>query len=330
VTNLARPSGNITGVFPQQIELARKRLQIFKEALPDLQTATMFWGASRCRTAGPDLGDAGRHRPDDMPDLLQGRHPRVPMRPGDPRLLGRQLEIFGIGVVAGGAEWNVPVVGGDTGWGSSVCVSATAFGAIESGNALVRTGAKVGDRIFVSGNVGGFGAALAYFIVARPKGLSLSEVEERWLRDQLIRPIARVDVGRALFASALCTSCIDITDGLGQSLREIAEASRVCLRIEFDSLPVHATTSKVANMLGCGLEKIVFGLGLDLELLGTVGTQQSAALPSGLRYFGQVIGGEPGVIIDYGNRKSSLPVAGWQHFKGSAMELVREMYAETR
>src|SRR5215472_16632744 len=38
--------GNITGVFPQQIELAKKRLQIFKEALPDLQSATMFWDAS--------------------------------------------------------------------------------------------------------------------------------------------------------------------------------------------------------------------------------------------------------------------------------------------
>jgi hypothetical protein len=46
VTSLASPSGNVTGVFPQQIELAKKRLQIFKEALPDLQTATMFWDAS--------------------------------------------------------------------------------------------------------------------------------------------------------------------------------------------------------------------------------------------------------------------------------------------
>jgi putative ABC transport system substrate-binding protein len=46
LTSLARPSGNITGVFPQQIELAKKRLQIFKEALPDLQTSTMFWDPS--------------------------------------------------------------------------------------------------------------------------------------------------------------------------------------------------------------------------------------------------------------------------------------------
>jgi putative tryptophan/tyrosine transport system substrate-binding protein len=46
VTSLARPTGNITGLFPQQIELAKKRLQILKEALPDLQAATLFWDAS--------------------------------------------------------------------------------------------------------------------------------------------------------------------------------------------------------------------------------------------------------------------------------------------
>src|SRR5262249_7526655 len=47
--------------------------------------------------AALDLG-AGRHRLDDMPDLLQGRHPRVSVGLGDPRLLGRQVEIFGIRV----------------------------------------------------------------------------------------------------------------------------------------------------------------------------------------------------------------------------------------
>jgi thiamine-monophosphate kinase len=112
------------------------------------------------------------------------------------------LKEFINGFVAGGAEWNVPVVGGDTGWGSSVCVSATAFGCIESGNALLRSGAQVGDRIFVSDDIGGFGAALAYFVVAKSRGLQLSQDEEHWLRDKLIRPIARVDVGRALFFRA--------------------------------------------------------------------------------------------------------------------------------
>ena len=236
------------------------------------------------------------------------------------------LRSFIAGFVAGGAEWDTPVVGGDTGWGSSVCVSATAFGSIELNNALVRTGATVGDLIFVSGNVGGFGTALAYFIVARSRGLRLSESEESWLRERLIRPIARVDVGRALLASSICTSCIDITDGVGQSLREIAEASRVCLQVDADAIPVHPVTLKVADFLGCGVETIVFGIGLDLELLGTVRAKQSLTMPHGLQYFGTVVEGDPGVIINYGDRKGTLPVAGWQHFKGAAMDLVRHMY----
>jgi thiamine-monophosphate kinase len=237
------------------------------------------------------------------------------------------LKEFINGFVAGGAEWNVPVVGGDTGWGSSVCVSATAFGCIESGNALLRSGAQVGDRIFVSDDIGGFGAALAYFVVAKSRGLQLSQDEEHWLRDKLIRPIARVDVGRALFFSGLCTSCMDVTDGLGQSLRELAEASHACLLIDFELVPVHPITSKVASMLGCSLDKMVFGLGLDLQLLGTMSTRQSPEPLPGLRYFGEVVHGEPGVIVNYGARKGPLPIHGWQHFTGSAMEQVRRMYA---
>ena len=133
-----------------------------------------------------------------------------------------------------------------------------------------RNGAKAGDRIFVSGTIGGFGAALAYFVVGRSRGLRLPEDEEKWLRDRLIHPVARVNVGRALLASQLCTSCIDITDGVGQSLREIAEASSVVMKVDFDTLPVHPVTRKVASMIGCDLERIVFGIGLDLELLGTM------------------------------------------------------------
>jgi len=43
VTSLARPSGNVTGVFFQQIELAAKRIQVVRDAFPDISAATMFW-----------------------------------------------------------------------------------------------------------------------------------------------------------------------------------------------------------------------------------------------------------------------------------------------
>jgi thiamine-monophosphate kinase len=236
------------------------------------------------------------------------------------------LESFMRGFVAGGAEWKTPVVGGDTGWGSAVCLSATAFGAVTPGSALLRTRAQIGDKLFASGCVGGFGTALAYFIVARERGLQLSAQEELWLRDRLIRPVARVEIGRSLSASMACTSCIDVTDGVGQSLLEIAEASGVRLRVEVRSLPIHPLTAKVANFLNCTIEKIVLGIGLDLELLGTVRSGAMHLLPQELRFFGDVVEGSAGVVLDYDGQQTGLPIKGWQHFTGSAMDLVRETY----
>jgi thiamine-monophosphate kinase len=237
------------------------------------------------------------------------------------------LRSFISGFVAGGSEWNTPVVGGDTGWGSAVCVSATAFGAVEPGRVLLRSGAKIGDRLFVSGLVGGFGTALAYFIVARERGMLLSETEETWLRDRLIRPSARVDIGRALSSSGLCTSCIDITDGVGQTLIELSQASQKQLEVDVERLPLHSTTKKVADFLKCDFGRIAFGIGLDLELMGTSHSNADLKLPTQPYYIGRVVDGEPNVVLKHGDRKSELPVAGWQHFKGSAMDLVRQMYS---
>lgn len=149
--------------------------------------------------------------------------------------------------------------------------------------------------------------------------------EEAYLLEKLIRPIARVDVGRALLASGDCSSCMDMTDGAGQSLRELAEASNVSIEIDYSKLPINPIVHKVAKLLNSSVEKIVFGIGLDLELLGTTRTT-SHSLSSRLKYFGRVVGGGPGAVIDYGTRKGPIPVSGWQHFTGSAMDKVRQMY----
>jgi thiamine-monophosphate kinase len=235
------------------------------------------------------------------------------------------LELFMKGFVSGGAEWGVPIVGGDTGWGSVICVSATAYGSIMPGQALLRTGAKIGDKIFISGHVGTFGTALAYFVVARNRGFRINDDEENWLRDRLTRPTARVEVGRALSASGICTSCIDVTDGVGESLIEIAEASQAKLLINVASLPIHPITQKVANFLKCSATKIIFGLGLDLELLGTI-QYKNIPLVTNLHIIGDVVEGGPGVVLDYGDRLEELLVGGWQHFKGSAMDFIHLMY----
>jgi thiamine-monophosphate kinase len=235
------------------------------------------------------------------------------------------LEEFLKGLAAAGQEWGAPIVGGDTGWGSSLCMSATAVGSIEPGLALLRSSAKVGDRIFVSGTIGGFGTALAYFIVAKPLGLRLREEWEYWLKARLIRPVPRIETGRSLALSGNCTACMDITDGVGQSLRELAEASDVHLGVDVNSLPLHPSTEAVAKFLNRPIEHLVFGIGLDLELMGTY--REATPLPSGLTAIGRVEGAGQGVTLKYGSRSEPLLVPGWQHFSGSAMEIARQLYA---
>ncbi len=236
------------------------------------------------------------------------------------------LTSFIRGFVAGGYEWNVPVVGGDTGWGTSVCLSATAFGAIDRGRALRRSGAQVGDRIFATGHLGLFGTALAYFVVARPKGMKISNADESILKERLVQPRARVDAGQFLSASNLCSSCMDVTDGVGQSLRELSIASNARLVIEAHQLPLHSITREVADFLGCSPYRIVFGIGLDLELVGTL---RGADLPAPRDFlnFGYVSEGNAGVWLEEDGKISELEFIGWQHFAGSAMDQVRAMYA---
>jgi len=119
---------------------------------------------------------------------------------------------------------------------------------------------------------------------------------------------------------------MDMTDGLGQSLKEISEASKVRIRIDVSALPMNPVVVKIAEFLKCKPEKIVFGIGLDLELLGTT-SAKSAHLANGLFHFGEIVEGEPDVEVNYGPSLGPVPVSGWQHFTGSAMEKVQQMYA---
>lgn len=234
------------------------------------------------------------------------------------------LREFVAGFHAGGAEWDARVVGGDTGWGSVLCLSATAFGTIE-GEPLRRSGARAGDELFVTGPVGGFGTALAYFGVARPRGLLLGAADEAWLLDRLIRPQARVAIGLELKRLGVCTSCIDITDGFGQSLREIADASCVGLEVRWSDLPLHRTTLEVAAFLERPPQDLVFGIGLDLELVGTL-RDRSIVADAGLFVIGRAIE-EEGVVYEKDGRRTAVTTPGWQHFRLPALELLRRMYA---
>jgi thiamine-monophosphate kinase len=129
-------------------------------------------------------------------------------------------------------EFDVALIGGNTTRGALSC-SLTAFGEIElcdgHARALLRSGARDGDDVWVSGTLGDAGWALACMT---------GQVNAQATRDQIARyemPVARIQLGLAL--QGLASSCIDISDGLISEANHIAHASNVSIDIEFARLP---------------------------------------------------------------------------------------------
>ncbi|MGY4517192.1 thiamine-phosphate kinase [Lysobacter sp. HA18] len=150
----------------------------------------------------------------------------------------------------------VALVGGDTTRGPlSICV--TVHGFVESGRALRRDGARVGDDVWVSGTLGDAAGALALRgigPVAAPAAVD-SDIASV-LQRRLDRPMPRIVLGRGLVGVA--TSCIDVSDGLLADVGHIAKASGVSVHIDVDALPA------------CGQLRAAFG-GDDLRRLQASG-----------------------------------------------------------
>jgi thiamine-monophosphate kinase len=157
-------------------------------------------------------------------------------------------------------EFGVSLIGGDTTKGP-LTVTVTIMGEVPAGAALRRSGARVGNDIWVSGSLGD--AALA---VAHRRGhIQLAEEDYMEAVMRLYEPMPRVSLGQAL--RGLATSAIDVSDGLMADLRHICELSKVGATVEADRLPVSAIGARHVGTKE-GLNAIVAG-GDDYELCFT-------------------------------------------------------------
>ena len=139
------------------------------------------------------------------------------------------LSRFSEGLHAAATEYQVALVGGDTTFGRSLVVSVQITGDVAVGKALKRSGATVGDHIFVTGTVGDAAAGLE---------LVASGTPDSYLSARFLRPNARVDYGQSLLDIA--TSAIDLSDGLYADLAKLLAASHVGGRLDFELLPFSA------------------------------------------------------------------------------------------
>ncbi len=173
------------------------------------------------------------------------------------------------GLAASAAEHSVAVLGGDVTRAPSLILAITVVGHADSPEQLVlRSGARPGDLLVVTGELGGAAAGLMLLERSELADGLADDVAER-LRERQLEPEPRLEAGRALAASG-ATAMIDVSDGLGGDARHLAEASGVQLVVELDRLPLQEGVEALAAAARVDAFDLAAGRGEDYELLATV------------------------------------------------------------
>ncbi|MFG6457532.1 thiamine-phosphate kinase [Roseateles sp. BYS96W] len=222
-----------------------------------------------------------------------------------PRADEAWLAGFAGGLLALADAHGCPLVGGDTTQGPlNLCI--TVFGEAPAGQALLRSGARVGDEIWVSGTLGDARLALEVF----RGSVALDGAGFAAVREAMERPTPRLALGQAL--RGLATSAIDVSDGLLGDLGHVLAASGVGARLDVDALPRSAVLASqpVALRHLCGLAG-----GDDYELVFTA--PPGARLPDvgvALTRIG-VIEAEPGLrVVDGRGEAVAHGLQSFDHF----------------
>lgn len=229
-----------------------------------------------------------------------------------PRVDERFLEGFARGLLALADAHECELIGGDTTQGPlNLCI--TVFGEVPRGEALLRSGARPGDDLYVSGTLGDARLALEAF---RGTVALVGDAFER-VRVAMEQPQPRVALGLAL--RGVATSAIDVSDGLLGDLAHVLRRSNVGAELLADALP----RSEVMRSLPEALQRTcTLAGGDDYELVFTAPPGRAARVAAasraaqvGVTRIGGIGGGEGVRLIDRDGRELPNTFGSFDHFK---------------
>ena len=151
------------------------------------------------------------------------------------------LEGFAAGLDALARQHDVALVGGDTTSGP-LCITVQILGHAPRPPAMLRSGGKAGDILFVSGTPGDAGAGLALEL-GKLEGATAEAAA--YLRNRFLFPTPRIELGLRLRAHA--SACIDVSDGLLGDAGKLADASRCGVSLAYELLPISAHLASAAG-----------------------------------------------------------------------------------
>ena len=146
------------------------------------------------------------------------------------------IESIYAGLIRCAQKYGVKIVGGNVTSSNELALGITIVGEVR-GEPIRRSGAEVGDDIWISGAVGGATAALKS--MRNEPGFTNSEYKTIWM-ERLFHPEPRVSLGQALQQQTLASSMIDVSDGLIQDLSHLTKASGVSAEVELGAIPFEA------------------------------------------------------------------------------------------
>jgi thiamine-monophosphate kinase len=211
-------------------------------------------------------------------------------------------------------EHGIEIIGGDFSRADKLTISVTAIGRIVT-RPLLRSGAKNGDRVYVSRPIGGSAAGLELL------GRDADAYAEREFIQSAIRrhvdPEPEIALGIALANITEVTACIDISDGLSTDLHHLCDASACGAEIEKDRIPVYQDLLAYGPKLGINVRDAVLHGGEEYALLFTSSlrdSELSTRLGRPVYSIGRITKGRDVMLKEEGVARP-LEARGWDHFE---------------
>ncbi|MDR0994300.1 MAG: thiamine-phosphate kinase [Verrucomicrobiota bacterium] len=193
------------------------------------------------------------------------------------------------GIAQAARTFHLGIAGGDTAQGPILELHITAVGRIPRGQAILRSGAKCGNLLYVTGRLGG-----AYLPGSR--------------RHLTFTP--RVEAGRFLSRHRFATAMMDVSDGLATDLPRLLDASRKGIQLDLNAIPLSTAARRTTAPLHHALAD-----GEDFELIFTISaTRQKPFESAWARQFPRLAATQIGRILANPHQRN-IPVGGYQHFQ---------------
>ena len=243
------------------------------------------------------------------------------------------LEQFYDGVLALADAYDVRLIGGDTSRSlERVVIDSIVLGECPNDRAVMRSGARPGDQIFVTGSLGGSAAGLRLLERgARIESNSAPGPEGKTIQQLLmrhLRPEPRVGWGLVLGQEHLATAMIDISDGLSSDLTHLCNESGVGARIDAARIPIDPLVADLCGRRALDPLQLALHGGEDFELLFSVNPDQASRLPKRvdgipISQIGETTFEPAKICVAEKERVWDLEPKGFDHFKHKLIDVLR-------